>query len=735
VAPGLPSRLVPLLKSGLTLEPAEFVRDWPSLSQHFETADLAIISEQPEVMLTLEGSLNHLEAKLSFRYGESLEAATTERESVFERGDELVLVDVEFERAAEEQLLGAGFARRGEAGKFVLKQKEAILQFLAFGYPEFQRTWNLETGERFAHALEQVEPIEPVLQFTGSGEDWFAMELEFESAANSSISREEVRRMLQSGQTSRPVGGGRVAVLSPERVAAIDEAISDCEPAQHSPGTYEIGQHQTGYLAALSEDLGLQTSGAVPWQRAVQGIEFYPLSETLDSLLRPYQSIGVEWMQDLASRGMGGVLADDMGLGKTIQTLSFLYSIGGSSLVVCPSSLVSNWVAEAEKFIPEVSVVALEGPDRKSVYESNPDAGIYVTSYALLRRDLDRYRNREFDALILDEAQQIKNPDSQIAKAAHSLRGSFRFALTGTPVENSVRDLWSITQFALPGYLGDRKRFAERFEKPLSAKQVPDGLRERLSRRLRPIILRRLKSEVARDLPEKIEQVVTCDLLPKQRAIYDTILRESRERILDAEGAPKRMLALTALLRLRQACCDLRLLGLQDLEPEAASIKSGVLAEVLESAIEGEHRVLVFSQFVEMLQLLVPQLAERGVDFCYLDGSTKNRAEVVQRFQEGKAPVFLISLKAGGVGLNLTAADTVIHVDPWWNPAVEAQATDRAHRIGQTRVVTAYKLITRGTVEEKILALQERKRELTESLLSASGDAGLSEEELLGLFS
>jgi SNF2 family DNA or RNA helicase len=449
--------------------------------------------------------------------------------------------------------------------------------------------------------------------------------------------------------------------------------------------------------------------------------------------LRPYQEEGVKWMQGLASQGIGGVLADDMGLGKTLQTLSFLYSVGGTSLVVCPSSLVFNWVAEAEKFTPGLKAVAIEGPNREKILAENADADIFVTSYALLRRDEQVWAERDFDVVVLDEAQHIKNPDAQVSKAAHRLKGTYRFALTGTPVENSVRDLWSIVQFALPRYLGRRQDFAERFEKPLSSSEPSASVRDRLSRRLRPVVLRRLKSEVAKDLPDKIEQVVYCDLKPKQRDVYEALLSESRSAILDADGGRQRMLALTALLRLRQTCCDLRLLGMEGVKDDEASVKAEALGELLDEAIDGGHRVLVFSQFVEMLQILVPDLAAKGVDFCYLDGSTRNRSEVVNRFQEKDVPVFLISLKAGGVGLNLTEADTVIHVDPWWNPAVEAQATDRAHRIGQANVVTSYKLITRGTVEEKILALQNRKREMTEALLSEAGDAGLTKGEMLKL--
>ena len=734
VAPGLDSRWQGVLVAGIAPDPKEVpgaLREW---SSHFAVEDISLERPVAEPILELEGSLNHLDAELSFRYGDTITPAAADRAVAWEEGDSLFLADSATEARSIAALEEAGFDRRGEGGRWVLKDKAAILQFLAHGYPAFEKQYQVATGERFDHAIGQVEPIETRLEFRPGGEDWFAMEVGFGAASQDTIPRQEIERLLQMGQSSQKLGNGKVAVLDTSIAGSFGEVIQDCDPEQIQPGTYRIDQSQAGYLRETAEDLALATTGSVPWQSTDEGIEFYDLSEDLESTLRPYQREGVAWMQGLASRGLGGILADDMGLGKTLQALSFLYSVGGTSLVVCPSSLVFNWIEEAAKFVPELKAVAIEGPDRQQELKEHSDADIFVTSYALLRRDSETWAEREFDVVLLDEAQHIKNPDAQVSKAAHALRGTYRFALTGTPIENSVRDLWSISRFALPGYLGRRKDFAERFEKPLGSSHPDPAIRERLSRRLRPVLLRRLKQEVARDLPEKIEQVVYCDLKPTQREVYDRLLRESRSSLLDAEGGRKRMLALTALLRLRQTCCDLRLLGMNNLEDEEASIKADTLSELLDEAIEGGHRVLVFSQFVEMLQLLVPQLAEKQVDFCYLDGQTKNRGEVVKRFQENEVPVFLISLKAGGVGLNLTAADTVIHVDPWWNPAIEAQATDRAHRIGQTEVVTSYKLITRGTVEEKILSLQDRKREVTESVLSDAGDTSLNEGELLELF-
>ncbi len=737
IAPGLNPKLQSAMIGGVTLDPTDFPTAFGQLQQHFDVEEIEVVRPTPSVSLDLEGSLNHLDAHLSFIYAGENYPAVENRDPVSEKNGVLHLVDSVTERNAISELEAAGFNRRGVEGRFVLKNKAAILQFLAHGYPQFQSRWQTVTGERFEHALNQVEPIEASMDFRPGGEDWFAMEVGFGTASGETIPRQEIERLLQMGQSGKPLSNGKTAVLNTDLANSFGEILNDCDPVQMQGGVYKINQTQAGYLQETATDYGFQTRGAVPWQVTEASIEFYDLPDDLCSTLRPYQQLGVDWMQGLASQGMGGILADDMGLGKTLQTLSFIYSVGGSALVVCPSSLVYNWVAEATKFVPELKAVAIEGPDRATVFKEHGDADILVTSYALLRRDEDWYRDRNFDVVILDEAQHIKNPDAQISKAAHRLSGTYRFALTGTPIENSITDLWSITQFALPGYLGSRKDFAERFEKPLSSSPSSPSAKDRLSRRLRPVVLRRLKQEVARDLPEKIEQIVYCDLKPTQQEVYTKLLRESKQSILDAEGGRQRMLALTALLRLRQTCCDLRLLNLPDLKDDEASVKADVLSELLEEAIDGGHRVLVFSQFVEMLQLLVPQLAEKQIDFCYLDGQTRNRGDVVNRFQDNEVPVFLISLKAGGVGLNLTGADTVIHVDPWWNPAVEAQATDRAHRIGQTRVVTSYKLITRNTVEEKILSLQDKKREMMKSLLSDAGEAGdthLSETELMSLF-
>ena len=432
-----------------------------------------------------------------------------------------------------------------------------------------------------------------------------------------------------------------------------------------------------------------------------------------------------------------------MGLGKTVQTLAFAAGLPGKTIVICPSSLVFNWQREAAKFTPQLRTLAIQGTGRSALFgEPLENADLIITSYALLRRDLDHYQRIDFEAVILDEAQHIKNPDSQNAQSAFSLKGRRRLALTGTPIENSLADIWSLMNFLMPGYLGSRGEFRDRFQQPiLNAPSGPEH--RRLIKRLKPCVLRRLKRDVITELPNKIEHVAYCELTTNQRAAYIQLLeatrRQSAEWAATEHQGKVRMLMLTALLRLRQACCDTRLLSLPGVADDAnTSGKLILLEELLNEAVDGGHRVLIFSQFASMLRILRSTLESLQISHCYLDGQTKNRPKEVDRFESGQVSVFLISLKAGGTGLNLTQADTVIHFDPWWNPAVEDQATDRAHRLGQKKVVNSYKLIARDTVEEKILALQSRKRALIDATLESSSDddsamEGLGADEILDL--
>ncbi len=454
----------------------------------------------------------------------------------------------------------------------------------------------------------------------------------------------------------------------------------------------------------------------------------------LGGRLRPYQLLGVRWMTSLVLAGRGGLLGDEMGLGKTVQSIALVAGFRAQkatrdpTLIVCPKSLCGNWKAEFERFAPHLKVTISQGNKRTEVLNSLHVFDVIITTYQLVVRDVDIIKKQKWSLILLDEASYIRNPDTDAAKALRSLKADSRLALTGTPVENSTRDLWSIYQFLLPGYLGSLENFKERFDQPIqTALGTPAGqaASERLKKLIRPYFLRRTKREVLRDLPDKIEQVLWCDLSPAQGEVYRRVLEEGREEIKAArkrsgQGGAK-MTMFTVLLRLRQVCCDLRLTGLQKetigkLDREDLSGKWPMLQERLESILDGGGKVLIFSQFVQYLRLVRDSLEEQKTSYAYLDGSSQDRDAQVKTFQSHPScRVFLISLKAGGYGLNLTAADHVILLDPWWNPAVESQAIDRAHRIGQQRVVTAYRLAMRGTVEERILALQAKKRGLQEN--------------------
>jgi len=583
--------------------------------------------------------------------------------------------------------------------------------------------------------LKNIERVEPQFQITSSGVQWFDLGVVFASSAGETFSQAEIQRLILSGQNHTRLQNGKMAVIDMGAVGELQEVLLDCAPQQNASG-YRINHTQSGFLEATlrqHSDWKVQAPAAWRERAARQSGEAQlacpPLGD-LENVLRPYQKQGVAWLHFLRANGFGGILADEMGLGKTLQTLVFLDSLRNGipdasaakpHLIVCPTSLVFNWVAEAKKFTPQLKVLVLHGPERHARFGEIATSNMVVTSYALIRRDAEKYRGLEFDTVVLDEAQHIKNRQTQNAQAVKAVKSRHRLVLTGTPLENSVLDLWSIFDFLMPGYLGTARDFRERYELPI-AKEKNAEAQKRLARRLKPFLLRRLKKEVASDLPAKLEQISFCELTPEQRGVYQQVIEASRQEVLAAVGAEgvakSRMVVLTALLRLRQVCCDLRLLKLDNVNPVNASGKLELFGELLEEVIDGGHRLLVFSQFVGMLTLLKEKLAAEKIAFCYLDGSTTDRAAVVEKFQTDAAiPVFLISLKAGGVGLNLTGADTVIHFDPWWNPAVEDQATDRAHRIGQAKVVTSYKLIARDTVEEKILTLQNRKREIIQATI------------------
>ncbi len=465
------------------------------------------------------------------------------------------------------------------------------------------------------------------------------------------------------------------------------------------------------------------------------------------AVLRPYQREGLAWLDFLADTGLGGVLADDMGLGKTVQVLAHLLGekqrgrLDRPALVVCPTSLVGNWRAEAERFAPDLRVLTIHGTGRADAYDAIADSDLVITTYPLLPRDRDRLVGQHFSLLVLDEAQAVKNARSQAAQVVRELTATRRLAMTGTPLENHLGELWAQFDAIEPGLLGGERQFNRLYRVPIE-KRNDEPCRQRLNRRIAPLLLRRRKDDVLTDLPDKTEIVRRIDLEGDQRALYETLRLAQHERIRDAiheRGlAQSGIVVLDALLKLRQACCDPGLVKLDSARKVKASVKREALHELLEGLLAEGRRILLFSQFTEMLDLLQADLNQRRIAHLRLTGDTpsQQRAGIVRRFQNGEVPLFLISLKAGGVGLNLTAADTVIHYDPWWNPAVENQATDRAHRIGQDKAVFVYKLICAGTVEEKIQALQSRKSDLAQAVLEGGSSQRLrfDESDLEALF-
>ncbi len=463
------------------------------------------------------------------------------------------------------------------------------------------------------------------------------------------------------------------------------------------------------------------------------------IPQQIQAVLRPYQEIGFQWLCALAKFGFGGILADDMGLGKTLQVLAFLAAQPGThALVVCPASLVFNWEAECQRFYPSAKIAAVAGAAaaRQMQIEDFDKQDILITSYDLLKRDIDCYENKYFDYVIVDEAQYIKNASTQAAKSVKSIASGCRFALTGTPIENRLSELWSIFEFLMPGYLYSYKRFKDELESPV-AESKDDVARMRLSRLVRPFILRRLKKDVLKELPDKIEEVVYARMEGRQNSLY-----QAREKQLlmtlskqtEEEFKTQKLQMLAELTALRQICCDPSLVY-ENYEHESAKTKTCV--EVVQNAVSGGHKVLLFSQFATMLDRLFKILQEQGLRIFMLTGKTskEERRRLVAEFQSGAADVFLISLKAGGTGLNLTAADMVIHYDPWWNIAAQNQATDRAHRIGQDNKVTVLRLIMKGTIEERILKMQEDKQNLADSIISEDGVsiAGLDKEQLISV--
>ena len=621
--------------------------------------------------------------------------------------------------------------------RYYLTEPRNVLNFLGSGLPALRRRgWIVELSDRLMAVADAMPMVVPVVTVTDAPRGAFDVSCTFDAGGHD-ISPAEIQQALNRGDSYVMTESGTL-LIDAEAIGEMRDVFTDCSTSQGDAprGCFRVGGIYAPYVRAAIQALDavdLDDEGAPNWRETASArnrdvgakLEPVPLGP-LEATLRPYQKHGVYWMHFLERSGLSGLLADEMGLGKTLQTLAWLSlerfdpeARGRPALIVCPTSLVRNWEAEAAKFTPHLKRLVVTGPDRAAMFDSIPQADLVITSYALLQRDLeDAYAGRAFSVVVLDEAQHIKNRQTRNAKSAKRLQSVQKLVLTGTPVENSVADVWSIFDFLLPGYLGDYQSFRDSTELPIAI-GGNDGAaaQEKLHHKLHPFILRRLKRDVAKDLPDKIVKVAYCPMTPDQQAAEAQIRAK-------AKAARTKFEMLAVLMRLRQAANHMELLKERSDDPSG---KLETFFELLDEAMDGGHRVLVFSQFVAMLTILRRELDARGIGYCYLDGETKDRLGECRRFNSDESiPLFLISLHAGGTGLNLTGADMVVHFDPWWNPAVEAQATDRAHRIGQKKTVYVIKMIAEGSVEERMLALQQKKQLVIDATVGASDEALVS---------
>jgi SNF2 family DNA or RNA helicase len=534
------------------------------------------------------------------------------------------------------------------------------------------------------------------------------------------------------------------------KVASVIDYLNINEKELFSKGRTLIPKYNAFYLdEALGDDLqGFKKD--LSFKKFIKDLEEeknidYSLPPNLDNIMRNYQKEGFKWLKNLSHYGFGGILADEMGLGKTLQTIAFIAAEKADkpSLIVAPTTLIYNWLREVEKFAPQLKALVIAGSpqEREDLIANAKDYDMVITSYPLIRRDVESYKDITFKYCILDEAQHIKNPLSQNSYAVKSIKAKGYFALTGTPLENSLTELWSIFDFIMPGYLFNHHKFLERYEIPI-VKEGDQEVLATLNKHIKPFILRRLKKDVVAELPPKIEHKLVVDMTEEQKKLYTAYMLSARktvERDFLLPGQKGNKLEIMALLtRLRQICCDPAVF-LEDYQGDSGKMQA--LEELLGEVLAQKHRVLLFSQFTRVLKNIVGRLKSKGIPYSYLDGNTpaKVRNDLVNDFNAGSNDIFLISLKAGGTGLNLTGADIVIHFDPWWNPAVEQQATDRAHRIGQEKTVQVIKLIAKDTIEEKIYNLQEKKKEIFDKVVEVSTSemsliSKLSEAEIRELF-
>jgi len=695
--------------------------------------------------------------------GETVDAAPDARQV------ERVIAQLQADGAAPWSFAFAPQGRRNSESAFQISDDTAV-QLMQEGVERWRKQgWEVEVDEDFPWQIVEVDDLEMTVHQL-PGQDWFDLELGLkigekrvpllpllESAL--ADARTWAARVRETNGSERVlqvrIDPKHVIRLPWERVAPLLDTLVELGDSRRrksarlprAPGArvsraarmVRLSKLDLARVATLSDRGAVTWVGAPDVRRFAQRlasfahVEAAVVPQGLQAQLRPYQRAGLNWLQFLREYGLGGLLADDMGLGKTLQTLAHIClekeqgRLVAPALVIAPTSLVHNWIAEAARFAPELRTLQLHGTERWREFERVGECDLVVTSFALLARDIEELATRNFHLLIVDEAQNIKNPRTQAAGAIRQIHATHRLALTGTPLENHLGELWAQFDWLAPGLLGDQASFSRLYRVPIE-KRGDDVRRQHLTARIRPFVLRRRKDEVAPELPPRTEIERYVALEGGQRDLYEVVRASMHERVrvaLAEQGLDRsQVVVLDALLKLRQVCCDPRLVGLPSARKVLESAKLDLLLQMLDGLLVEGRRVLVFSQFTSMLALIEQALTERGQRYALLTGDTRDRAAAVEEFQSGEVPLFLLSLKAGGTGLNLTAADTVIHYDPWWNPAVEAQATDRAHRIGQDKPVFVYRLLCAGIIEERMRTLQTRKALLAQALLG--DEAGLA---------
>ncbi|WP_286904335.1 SNF2 helicase associated domain-containing protein [Clostridium sp. UBA1652] len=703
--------------------------------------------EEPLVSkVYLDKSEDFVTAEIKFNYGE-IDINPLE-ENEHKKTEKILIRDIKKEETCQGVLKSFGFHE--DKDRYVMKREEDIVGFISEGIKGLQDLSEVYYSESFKNTrVYGKSSLRGGVRLNEDNLLEFSFELE-------GIEKEELKNIFNALREKKKYyklkEGGFVS-LEDKGIEALGEMIDflDIKDKDLSKEKILISKYNALYLDEKIKDKGMdylkrsknfrELANNI---RDVKDME-YVIPPSLDSVMRNYQKIGFKWFKTLSEYGFGGILADEMGLGKTLQTLAFLLSEKGNkpSMVIAPTSLVYNWQGEIEKFAPSLKVLVVSGSkkQREELISDINNCDVVITSYPLIRRDIEEYKEISFNYCILDEAQQIKNPLSVNATAVKEIKAKGYFALTGTPIENSLTELWSIFDFVMPGYLLTHNKFTKKYETPIIKNNDKLALNE-LNKHINPFILRRLKKDVIKELPPKIEHKLVVEMTEDQKKLYAAYLSKAKDEIdeeIKENGFNKsKIKILSVLTRLRQICCDPSVF-IEGYKGDNGKMEA--LDEILQDSIEQDHRILLFSQFTSVLKNIRGRLDKNGIKYMYLDGNTKSedRMNLVKEFNEGDARVFLISLKAGGTGLNLTGADVVIHFDPWWNPAVEDQATDRAHRIGQQKTVEVIKLVAKGTIEEKIYNLQEKKKEMIKNVMKENMNEDniitqMTQEDLESLF-